>query len=249
MKEKKKKKSAEPIDTEQMTDAAICENVDATVEDDAAVKYTEQNFISDLIWTEKKYMTALVISAILAAASICVAVMIKVSYGLIGAMATVVVYMGCVGHILYSRLGFAYTSTTGALKITEIYGKKRDELWIPRRLLRLDVCEIGSKACDHSSTEKVRFIHLPKTIKTIGDDAFSGCKNLELICFEGSEEEWNEIEKGSGLDGIKILFCDVVAYPEKPSKKGKGEDEIPAPVMPDGASEEICEKEGKREEE
>lgn len=199
-------------------------------------KYTEQDFLCDLEWTGKAYIVCIVLSALLAVASVAVAVHLKVIFGLIGAIASVLVYMGLVGHILYSRLGFSYTSTTGALKITEIYGKGRDEIWIPRKLLLLDVREIGDEACDHASSSELRFIHLPSTLRSIGKDAFLKCEKLECICYEGSPEEWDAIEKGAELDGVKVIFFDKVQYPEKPAKKS-GPDAEPRNAASDGAGE------------
>jgi hypothetical protein len=35
----------------------------------------------------------------------------------------------------------------------------------------------------------------------IGDDAFAGCTSLSVINFNGTEEEWNRIQKGLDWDG------------------------------------------------
>ena len=45
--------------------------------------------------------------------------------------------------------------------------------------------------------EKLTKITLPNSIKRIGDSAFISCVSLEEIVFEGTEAQWNAIEKGT----------------------------------------------------
>ena len=37
-------------------------------------------------------------------------------------------------------------------------------------------------------------------VTSIGDYAFGGCCNLETIYYNGTEEQWNAIEKGANWD-------------------------------------------------
>ena len=39
-------------------------------------------------------------------------------------------------------------------------------------------------------------IVIPDSVTSIGDGAFSECTKLTTIIFEGTGEQWNEIEKG-----------------------------------------------------
>ena len=184
-------------------------------------EYSEQDFLSDLKWTEKAYLTTVIAAAVLVAIAIAVAVMWKVSYGLMIAIIIVLGYIGVTGNILYSRLGFSYDSLPGALRIKDVYGKNREQVFIPRRLFWLDVCEIGNKAFCHTSSASIKTVYLPRALKTIGENAFEGCDALCCICFEGSEDEWNAIEKNTSFEGIEILFGQEIAYPEKPKKEKK----------------------------
>ena len=186
-------------------------------------KYDQREFLEDYVWTEKLYRAIIVVSCILAAASIGVAVMWKVSYGLIGAFVTVVFYLSATSNMLYSRLGYAYKSDRGELTVTEIYGQHREEVYLPERLFFCDVVAIGSEACDHKSSAELKILHLPRTLKRIDADAFMGTPMLEKICFGGSEEEWAEVELLCELDGIEICFDELVEYPvkEKKTKKQK----------------------------
>ena len=52
---------------------------------------------------------------------------------------------------------------------------------------------------------------IPKTIKLIDNYAFYSCDNLKTIYYTGTEEEWNQIEKGEGWNkscpsDMKIIF-------------------------------------------
>ena len=184
-------------------------------------EYSEQEFLSDLKWTGKAYLLLVISAAALAAAAIALAVLWKVSYGLLLAIIIVLGYISLSGNILYSRLGFSYDSTQGALRIKDVYGKNRDQVFLPRRLFWLDVSEIGDRAFCHSSSAKITTVYLPRTLKSIGENVFEGCESLCRICFEGSEEEWESIEKKTSLEGIEILFSQEIAYPVKQKKQKK----------------------------
>ena len=184
-------------------------------------EYSEQEFLSDLKWTGKAYLLLVIAAAALVAAAIALAVLWKVSYGLLLAIIIVLGYISLSGNILYSRLGFSYDSTQGALRIKDVYGKNRDQVFLPRRLFWLDVSEIGDRAFCHSSSAKITTVYLPSTLKTIGENVFEGCESLCRICFEGSEEEWESIEKKTSLEGIEILFSQEIAYPVKQKKQKK----------------------------
>lgn len=186
-------------------------------------EYSEEEFLKRLAAFEKAYLAVVIIAAAIAAAGIAVAVIIRVSYGLILAIAAVLFYLGAVSNILYSKLGLAYTSASGELYVTEYYGRGKEDAWIPRRLMWIDVRSIGDEAFDHESSREIRTLHLPRTVVHIGKNVFLGCENISRICFEGGPEEWEAIEKESDMDGIEIEFFCTVAYPEKKSKKEKRE--------------------------
>ena len=185
--------------------------------------YGEGEFLADLKWTDDLYRVILIASFVLAAASIGIAVMWKVSYGLLGAFVTVLFYMAAVSNMLYAKLGFAYTSERGELTVTELYGKNREEAFVPERLLLLDVTVLGKEACDHKSSAEIRVLHLPRTLKKIETDALKGTLALERICYGGSAEEWAEVAIECDLGDVEICFDDVIDYPvkEKKSKKDK----------------------------
>lgn len=197
------------------------ESVTESEKVNSARKYDQREFLEDYVWTEKLYRAIIVVSCILAAASIGVAVMWKVSYGLIGAFVTVMFYLSATSNMLYSRLGYAYKTDRGELTVTEIYGQKREEVYLPERLFFCDVVAIGSEACDHKSSEELKVLHLPRTLRRIDADALKGTPMLEKICFGGSEEEWAEVEVLCELDGIEICFDELIEYPVKEKKQKK----------------------------
>ena len=180
-------------------------------------EYSEHDFLSDLEWTNKEYFQLVIGVAVLAAAAIALAVF----YGLLFAIIVALVYTVAASNILYSRLGFSYDSLPGALRIKDVYGKNRDQVFLPRRLFWLDVSEIGDRAFCHSSSAKITTVYLPSTLKTIGENVFEGCESLCRICFEGTKEEWESIEKKTSLEGIEILFSQEIAYPVKQKKQKK----------------------------
>jgi hypothetical protein len=187
----------------------------------SARKYDQREFLEDYAWTEKLYRAIIVVSCILAAASIGVAVIWKVSYGLIGAFVTVVFYLTASSNMLYSRLGLAQRSNHGELTVTEVYGQKREEVYLPEKLFWNEVTVLGSEACDHKSTAEMKVLHLPRTLKRIDADALKGATMLERICYGGNEEEWAEVEVLCELDGIEICFDELVEYPVKEKKPKK----------------------------
>lgn len=188
---------------------------DVTVAQEGAREYSESDFIADLGYVSKFYTVTVIISALMILAAIFIAVNIKVSTGLICGMVAVLYYIATVTHILKKKLGIAYTSTTGQLRITGVFGKGREEIWIPRRLLWLDVTELEDKAFCHECSKNIKVVHLPATLTRIGKNAFDGCESLERILYEGSIEQWEEIELECELGEIKVEFSDKIKYPDK----------------------------------
>lgn len=71
-----------------------------------------------------------------------------------------------------------------------------------------NVTSIGSDACYRC--DSLVSITLPKALSSIGLAAFSQCNNLENIVYEGTIEEWNNIEHHSWwLYGAKtdVVHC------------------------------------------
>lgn len=184
-------------------------------------EYTEQEFLSDLKRMNEQYRTTVILVGAFILCATVTAVAWKVSYGLMIALIGVIMYIAAVGQLLYRRLGLSYVSLAGSLRISEIYGKDRDSIYIPKRLLWLEVSELGERASVHASSAGVRTLYLPATLRSIREGALDGFSSLSLICFEGSEEEWSAIEGAYVPEGVEIVFGKGVTYPEKPKKEKK----------------------------
>ena len=55
------------------------------------------------------------------------------------------------------------------------------------------------------------YVSIPKSVKNINKNAFNYCKSLTNVYFEGTEEEWNNIEFATGNDSI-INAENIVFY-------------------------------------
>lgn len=200
------------------------QNIEQTDIQRESCEYTEQEFLTALKKTSHEYLLVVIVSAVFVMIGIWIAVSVKVSYGLVCAMAAVVFYIFAVGNILYKRLGIAYASTTGQLRITKYHGRGKADAWIPRRLLWLDVTEIDDGAFDQDSSHEITTVHLPQTLRRIGKDVFRGCEKLECICFEGNREEWESIESETDLSTYSVELDVKVAYSRDRTNKQKGAD-------------------------
>ena len=93
--------------------------------------------------------------------------------------------------------GFEYTVTGDEATITGYTGSAKN-IVIPSELGSKPVTAIADKAFYEYKTLN---IYIPKTIKTIGEDAFPiGSDETRFICYEGTENEWANIavQKGNG---------------------------------------------------
>ena len=93
--------------------------------------------------------------------------------------------------------GFEYTVTGDEATITGYTGSAKN-IVIPSELGGKPVTAIADKAFYEYKTLN---IYIPKTIKTIGEDAFPiGSDETRFICYEGTENEWANIavQKGNG---------------------------------------------------
>ena len=79
--------------------------------------------------------------------------------------------------------------------------KKLSEVIIPESVEEI---EGGAfEDCKNLTTVKI-----PETVKVIGDLTFDGCTNLKKIIYQGTKEEWENIEGDfkKDLKGVEIIF-------------------------------------------
>lgn len=181
--------------------------------------------ISDCKAVDDSYLHTLIISGAVILGAIAVAVFYRVSIGIALAVLGVVIYSIAASNTLYNKLGLAYRSSTGKMTVTEAYGRRRSTVFIPERIMMLDVCEISDRAFDHKSSETVSTVYLPATLTRIGKDVFRGCPELREIHYAGSASQWELIESDTDLGDITVIFSSGVSYPKKPKRTRKAKKE------------------------
>ena len=122
----------------------------------------EEKFLKALKKANKGYIWAIVIAGIIALGAIICSIHYKVSLGALLLVLSAVTYLAIVINLLYSTLGIAYKAYHGGMTITALYGKDREVVYIPDKLIMLTVTEIGIRAFTHESSKSIKEIHLPK---------------------------------------------------------------------------------------
>lgn len=181
----------------------------------------QQKFLEALKTVKKGYTVALISTSVIALGAMICAVHYKASLGALLLILSVVNYLAIVINLLYSRLGIAYRSFHGGMKITALYGKHREVVYIPDKVIMLTVTEIGNRAFTHKSSEDIREIHLPKTLLKIGTSAFAHLPSLTDVYYEGSEEEWARISALAPLENVTLHFGEPIPRLPKKEKKPK----------------------------
>ena len=98
-----------------------------------------------------------------------------------------------------AETGFVYTVTGDEATITGYTGSAKN-IVIPSELGGKPVTAIADKAFYEY---KMHNIYIPKTIKTIGENAFRGkVDEARFICYEGTENEWANIAVQKGNEGL-----------------------------------------------
>lgn len=179
----------------------------------------EQKFLKALKTVKKGYLLALIIAAAITIGAIICSVHYKVSFGILLIILAVVTYLAIVINLLYSKLGIAYRAFHGGMTVTALYGKNREIIYIPEKVIMLTVVEIGTRAFTHESSKSIREIHLPKTLLRIGSSAFAQLPALTDVYYEGTKEEWEELSRLSPLENVTLHFEVPVPKLEKPKKK------------------------------
>ncbi len=168
----------------------------------------KEKYRKDLKAVSDFYLFTLIICGAIVVGGILLAVGSSVFVGLLVCISAILIYIALTSNLLYKFLGISYKSSTGQLTVTNLYGKGREEIWIPSRLIMLDVTEIGDNAFNHKSSATIVSVYLPSSLKVIGENVFEGCEALSSIYFEGSEAEWEAIEKHTDLSALDIIFLD-----------------------------------------
>ena len=137
----------------------------------------------------------------------------------------IIAYAALTKGLLYATLGIAYRSFHGCMTITELYGKEREVIYIPDKVIMLTVTEIGTKAFKHESSKNVREIYIPKSIMRIGSSAFAKLPSLTDLYYEGSEEEWKELSRLAPLEDVNLHFNEPMPRLEKRKRSKKSKED------------------------
>ena len=137
------------------------------------------------------------------------------------AAATVFFYVRFTGYTLDEQLGISYKTASGSLTVTRCRARYGDIFYIPSRLLWYDVESISDKAffSPKAKNGELHTVYIPKSIKKIGKDIFVSCESLTTVCFEGTEKEWEMINKETDFSEYQMVFCAV--FPKEETKKKK----------------------------
>ena len=127
-------------------------------------KSEEEKFLNSLKKANKGYIWAVAISATIAVGAIVCSIYYRVSLGALLLVLSAVTYLAIVINLLYSTLGIAYKAYHGGMTVTALYGKDREIVYIPDKMILLTVTEIGARAFTHESSKSIKEIHLPKTL-------------------------------------------------------------------------------------
>lgn len=189
---------------------------------------TEQEYLKALCELRKGYIWAIVITLAIMAASIATALLYRAYMGLLILALAVIVYLVIAKNLAYSKLGISYRTLHGCLTVTELYGKNRETVYIPEKMMIFTVTEIGTRAFTHESSKSIKNIYIPKSILRIGTSAFARLHSLTDIYYEGSEEQWKEISRLAPLEDVTVHFECTMPKPEK-KKNSKSQDSKKAP--------------------
>ena len=142
--------------------------------------------------------TIIGVGAILATA-IFLGVKVNVMLGLCLAIVAVCVYAIVVEDGLRRKLGVAYSRVSGGVSLSVIDTKRnvkwdRESRYIPARVMWLDVVALGGRTGKQKADEQVKTVYIPTSVKKIEKNAFEGMTALEKIVYEGTEEQWSEVE-------------------------------------------------------
>ena len=145
------------------------------------------------------------------ALAILIAVMLRVWGGLLLAILVAIAYRVILTDLLKKHLGLSCRRNPDGVAVSVVSeGLPWEELWIPRRLLWLDVTELEGAA-------DVKRLHLPRSLRRIGSG--EPLARLEQLLYEGSAEEWAAVKCDALPEDLAVAY--ECAYPPRPVKERK----------------------------
>ena len=200
----------EETEKTENTEKAEKTEVGETNETAEAVSTPEDCFKCRLKGFGEFYLHMVVGVCVLAASSIWLALKVHPFAGLFLAFVTVLVYAVSLEYNLRKKLGLGYSRVKRGAAVS-VVDPRAEVKWnreirrIPERLLWLDVVAIGEKDPKQKSDVQVTTVYIPVSVKKIDKKAFDGMTALTTLVYEGTEEQWSEVEILADIDGIEIV--------------------------------------------
>ncbi|MBQ9085999.1 MAG: hypothetical protein IJY47_02300 [Clostridia bacterium] len=135
---------------------------------------------------------------------IVVAVLVSVLVGILIFLAGCGIYLYFLRDELKKRLGLKYRRGEDGWAVTPVARGEDEELWIPERLMWLEVTELFRG--EEPPCEGIRALHLSAGIKLLEEGLFDRLPNLETICFLGTEEQWQAVIKPDVPLSCEVAF-------------------------------------------
>lgn len=165
----------------------------------------QQEFFERLEKFSDFYLLLICVCIAICIIAIFVAVFSYVSVGLSICVLCITVYVTFTKDELDKTLGLGYSNRHGSTYITYAHQQYGSSIIIPSRLIFTDVIGIDDGAFKDCIFEQEDFIYLPRSIKYIGKDIF-GEGSPSKILYEGSLEDWQEIELATPIDTSAVTF-------------------------------------------
>lgn len=151
----------------------------------------------------KFYLIFIIACALVALLSILLAIYANVLGGIGVAIILAISYRVILSDELKRRLSLSYRRVDGGLALS-VKESGREDAYLPSRLMWLDVTELSREEKKPAATA-VR-LYLPRSLRHVDRDAFSGMDGLRELIYEGSEEEWSRVEVLADLTPYCLRF-------------------------------------------
>lgn len=211
------------ITAEEAADSCqAAEHLEATAEVSAeeaeaeARKDAEKAYLTRLSAFNKGYRQLVVAVFVGVLAGIALAIHMNLWLGIGIAVFAATAYVYFASSDCRRLLGIVYKNQKGRISVEQAVLRHGDTVVIPDRLIWADVTELADKAFVSSRNAALCRVYIPKSIKRMGESLLGEDGRTVTFLYEGSPEEWEEIEKQTDLSGCTVVFN--VPFPRLPKK-------------------------------
>ncbi len=155
---------------------------------------------------EKFYLTVVLLCAAAVFVGIAVAILFNLLIGVASALLAASVYVYFVCDEAREQLGIRYKNIGGYIVITKLVCVYGDCLILPPKFIYADVRKIDGGALAVEQNGELRTLYLPASLTHIGKDIFGDAQKPLTVCFEGTREQWESIEKATDFSHCTLLF-------------------------------------------